>query len=188
MYGKTPIVVMSGTGASGMGGAIVNTSTTAARFQGVFLLADNATIASNNGGLDLSANSSNVKFFNIRDKTLTLTGTGTTGNDIISTAIIGTGSLRKTGTGSWTLNPGNSGTAGVNNLYLDYTSDAQTAYSTVAAPTVASSNFFSGTIAIEAGTLKLGKDNAFGSTSAGGTSVASAAVSQGATLDLGVEL
>ena len=183
-YGKTPIIVMSGTGAASMGGAIVNTSTTAARMQGIYLLAADATIASNNGGLDINANSTNVKFFNIRNRTLTLTGTGTSGSDIVSTAIIGTGSLRKTGTGSWTLNPGNSGVAGVNNLYLDYTSDDQSAYSTVAAPSVANSNFFSGTIAIEAGTLKLGKDNAFGSTSAGGTSVASAAVSSGATLDL----
>ncbi|MSR71897.1 MAG: PEP-CTERM sorting domain-containing protein [Opitutales bacterium] len=181
VYGKTPIVVLSGTGASGMGGAIVNTSTTAAKFQGVYLLAADATIASSNGGLDINANSTNVKFFNIRDKTLTLTGTGTSGSDIVSTAIIGTGDLRKTGTGTWALNPSNSGTVGVNNLYLDYNSSTQT-YSTVAAPTVAQSNSFSGNVYVDAGTLKLLRDAAFGTT--GGTTVASATVASGATLDL----
>jgi autotransporter-associated beta strand protein len=183
-YGKTPAIVLSGTGAAGAGGAIVNTSTSAAaKMQGIYLLADDATIASNGAGLNIDANSSNVKFFNIRNKTLTLTGTGTTGNDVITTAIIGTGNLRKTGTGSWMLNPGNSGSSAAGYLYIDYNSDTQT-YSTVAAPTVATSNFFSGNVYVDAGTLKLGKDTAFGSTSAGGTSVASAAVASGATLDL----
>ena len=182
-YNKTPIVVLSGTGAAGTGGALTNSSATAAKMQGVYLLADNTTISSGNGGgLNISANSSNVYFFNIRNKTLTLDGSDTSLNSTVSTAIIGTGSVVKTGTGTWTLNPNNAGNNTVNYYYLDYDSNTST-YSTVAAPSTAASNFFSGNLNINQGTLRLGNNNALGSTSAS-ISVAGVTVASGASLDM----
>ena len=181
-YGKTPIIVLQGSGAAGMGGAIVNSSTSAAgKMQGVYLMTGDTTIASNGAGLDISANSSNVKFFNAKDYKLTLSGSDTSTLNILSTALVGTGELHKGGTGTWTLTPNNSGSAA--QYYIDATvsNGVPTSYSLVAQPTVANSNFFTGAVYVDSGILRLGNNNALGST---GTAAASVTVANGASLDM----
>jgi autotransporter-associated beta strand protein len=178
VYNKSPILILSGTGAAGAGGAIINSnSSSQAKMQGVYLLAGDTTISDNStGGLDINANSTNFKSFNIKNYTLTLAGSNTAGNDVITTSIIGSGNIIKKGTGTWVLNPGSTSATG----YLDYNAGV---YSTQSAQAFANTNFFTGSVDIQQGTLKLGQTAALGSSNAAGYS-SGVTVQSGATLDL----
>jgi autotransporter-associated beta strand protein len=165
---KTVNVIMSGTGAAGAGGPIYNSSaTTNAKFQGNFLMSGSTALISNNAGLELGASGSTGTGINLKNYDLTLGGTSTSAGNVISSILVGTGNLIKTGTGTWKLTPtGNSG------FYYFDTSTSGAQYSSAA-----NANIFTGSISISAGTLVMGNTGALGSSS--GVTVA-----DGGTLDL----
>jgi autotransporter-associated beta strand protein len=170
--GKTALLELAGTGAASAGGALINSSTSDAKMQGLYMLMDNTTISANStGGLLLTSSSNNARTLNTRGYTLTLGGTGTSTNNQVTTEIIGTGSIVKSGTGTWTLAP-NTASGGT---YFDYNGSS---YSTAASTSTSSdTNSFTGSVSVSAGTLKIGGAGALGSASG-------VTVSSGATLDI----
>jgi len=165
---KSVNVIMSGTGAAGAGGPIYNSSaTTNAKFQGNFLMSGSTALISNNAGLELGASGSTGTGINLKNYDLTLGGTSTSAGNVISSILVGTGNLIKSGTGTWKLTPtGNSG------FYYFDTSTSGAQYTSAA-----NANIFTGSINISAGTLVMGNTGALGSSS--GVTVAN-----GGTLDL----
>ena len=96
----TEALSLAGTGISG-GGALSNSSATAATYSGQLTLENNASIVSNNGDIILS-NTSGVLNYQASKYMLTLGGTAT-GSSLASVIGVNTGGLTKTGTGTWAL-------------------------------------------------------------------------------------
>ncbi|MFP5041802.1 autotransporter-associated beta strand repeat-containing protein [Parasediminibacterium sp. JCM 36343] len=100
-YTNTNALTVNGTGISS-GGAVINSSASAATYPGLLTLGSTSSIVAGSGSITLS----NTGTITGSGNTLTLDGS-ITGNSIASIIGIGAGGITKNGSGTWTLSGAN---------------------------------------------------------------------------------